>query len=286
MTIPEYQPVAAAACMAARSRGRARRCAPAGRELSWWVLAALALPATLVAASAWAPAGTATLLHDNGPIVTRAGAGAGGADASVVQTQMGNVSHGANHGQASGFRVADDFEVPAGGWIIDTITVYAYEVGSSTTSTIQSVNLRIWNGVPGEPGSSVVFGDTTTNRMLGSGFANVYRVAPTALTDPARPVMASVVALGGLQLSEGSYWLDWQSAGTSATDPWTPFVTLDDGPLKPGSNARLLDPGTQAWQRLRDAGSTKSQDLPFAIAGRAAGDRIFANGFDMAGSPR
>lgn len=230
--------------------------------------------------------GTATLLHDNGPIVTRAGAGAGGADASVVQTQMGNVSYGANHGLTGGFRVADDFDVPEGGWIIDTITVYAYEAGSSTSSTIQSVNLRIWNGVPGEPGSSVVFGDTTTNRMLGSGFANVYRVAPTALTDPARPVMASVVTLGGLQLSEGSYWLDWQSAGTPGTDPWTPFVTIDDGPLKPGSNARLLDPGTQAWQRLRDAGSNKSQDLPFAIVGRSAGDRIFANGFDMAGSPR
>ena len=73
--------------------------------------------------------------------------------------------------------------MPAGGWNISTITFYAYQTGSTTTTTINNVNLRIWNGVPGAGGSSVVFGDTTTNRLAGSSFSNIYRVLDTGLTD-------------------------------------------------------------------------------------------------------
>ena len=37
------------------------------------------------------------------------------------------------------------------GWIINNITFYAYQSGSTTTSTITAVNYRIWNGTPGIP---------------------------------------------------------------------------------------------------------------------------------------
>ena len=120
------------------------------------------------------PANPAAILFDNGPLTTHPGGGFGGANASAVQTALGLTTFGFGHAITSGFRMADDFTVPAGGWNISTITFYAYQTGSTTTTTIDNVNLQIWNGVPGV--GSVVFGDTTTNRLAGSSFSNSYRV--------------------------------------------------------------------------------------------------------------
>ena len=53
----------------------------------------------------------------------------------------------------------------SGGWFIQTITFFAYQTGSTTTSTMTGVNLQIWDGPPDNPGSAVVWGDTTTNVM-------------------------------------------------------------------------------------------------------------------------
>ena len=119
--------------------------------------------------------------------------------------------------------MADDFTVPAGGWNISTITFYAYQTGSTTTSTINDVNLQIWDGPPGV--GSVVFGDTTTNRLAGSSWSNIYRVLDTGLTDTTRPIMADVVTVNTI-LPAGTYWLDWQSGGTLASGPWAPPVTI------------------------------------------------------------
>ncbi len=84
----------------------------------------------------------AAILYDNGPLTTHPGGGAGGANASAVQTALLSSTYGFGHAISSGFRVADDFTVPAGGWNISTITFYAYQTGSTTTSTINNVNLR------------------------------------------------------------------------------------------------------------------------------------------------
>ena len=64
-----------------------------------------------------------------------------------------------------GFRLADDFTVPAGQtWNITQIGVYSYQTGNNgVTTTYNHIDLRILNGPP-SLGSTVVFSDTTTNR--------------------------------------------------------------------------------------------------------------------------
>ena len=203
------------------------------------------------------------ILYDNGPLITNPGAGAGGADVSALQ--LNNTTLGPNHSVAGDYRVADDFTVPAGGWTIDQITFFAYQTGSGTTSTINAVNLRIWDGPPGQAGSTIIFGDTSTNRMTSTAFSNIYRTSGTQLTNTDRPIMASVVAVG-LFLPAGTYWLDWQTGGTLASGPWAPFVTLVGQTGKPGGNARQY---TTSWSQLTDSGSGAPQDLPFIIEGTA-----------------
>ena len=120
--------------------------------------------------------GPADILYDNGPLVNSPGTGAGGADESILQTvtlSMGTLGWG--HQIAFDNRIADEFTVSdPSGWRIDSITFYAYQTGSTTTSTINDMNLRIWDGVPGG-GGAVVWGDTSTNVLDSTGWSGIYR---------------------------------------------------------------------------------------------------------------
>ena len=214
-----------------------------------------------------APVNPDAVLYDNGPLVTNPAGGAGGADASALQTAVLNSTYGFGHQIASGNRVADDFTVPAGGWNISTITFFAYQTGSTTTSTINNVNLRIWDGVPGV--GNVVFGDTTTNRLAGSSWSNIYRTLDTGLLASDRPIMADVVTVN-TTLPAGTYWLDWSSGGTLASGPWAPPVTLVGQTAKPGANGMQSLAGA-AFAPAIDTGSGAVQDFPFVIEGQAAG---------------
>jgi hypothetical protein len=202
------------------------------------------------------------VLYDNGPLVTSPGGGAGGVDASEVQTALGLTVYGFGHSLATGFRVADDFTVPAPGWHVNTVTFFAYQTNSGTTSTINNVNLVIWNGDPSNPASTVVFGDTTTNRLASSDWSNIYRVLDTDILSTARPPMANVVTVG-IDLAPGTYWVDWQTGGTLASGPWAPPVSIL-GQMVTG-NAQQYDPTVPAWNPLLDVDS--QQDLPFIIEG-------------------
>ncbi|MEO8195263.1 MAG: hypothetical protein ABI689_00930 [Thermoanaerobaculia bacterium] len=231
-----------------------------------------ALDAKLASDGPAAPAAPAVrpdaILYDNGPLVTNVGAGAGGADASAVQTAVLQSTYGFGNQVLNGNRMADDFTVPAGGWNISTITFYAYQTGSTTTTTINDVRLQIWDGVPGVGGSSVVFGDTTTNRLAGSSWSNIYRVLDTGLLDSTRPIMANVVTVNTI-LPAGTYWLDWVTGGTLASGPWAPPVTLPGQTAKPGANGMQSLAGA-AFAPAIDAGSGAVQDLPFVIEGAGA----------------
>lgn len=201
------------------------------------------------------------VLYDNSPLVTPPGGGSGGADASALQTALGLASYGFGHQLTEGYRVADDFTVPAGGWYIASIIFFAYQTGSTTTSTIDHVTLRIWDGVPGETGSNVVFGDTTTNRLVASTWSNIYRVIDTDMSGTTRPIMVNRVNVG-ITLPPGTYWLDWQSGGTLPSGPWAPPVTLLGQTGKAGANARQF---TSEWNPALDAGTRTPQDFPFIV---------------------
>lgn len=200
-------------------------------------------------------------LYTNGPWVTATGTGPGGADLSVLDTAAGNSIFGFGHAVSGGFRVADEFVVPAGGWTLNCAVLYAYQTGSTTTSTMTAVNVRIWDGQPGAVGSNIVFGDTTTNRMISSTWTNAYRVADNAISGTTRPIMAQTVNFGGLNLAAGTYWLDFQTGGSLASGPWAVPITIA-GQTVTGNGVQF--DGT-AWNPLVDGAN--AQGLPFLLLG-------------------
>jgi hypothetical protein len=223
------------------------------------------------------------LLYDNGPLQTHTGTGAGGANVSVLQTaapiQLNTYGFGV---QLNANRIADDFTVPAGQtWNVTSITLYGYQTGAvPPTPTIDNVNIQIWNGPPDSPTSTVVFGDTTTNRFASATFANMYRPLDTNMADPARAIFTITVTVA-TALPAGTYWLDWNMGGsTSFSGPWQPPVTILGQQGKPGANAKQSQAGL--WVALADAGNPTfptpvNQDAPFKVNGTSTGGGCYAN---------
>jgi hypothetical protein len=214
------------------------------------------------------PLGVDALLYDNGPLVNSAGTGAGGADESVLQTNsLGMTILGFGHQASNGNRVADDFTVShAGGWDISTITFYAYQTGSSTTSTMTGANLRIWDGDPSVGGSTVIWGDTSTNVMTSTTWTNIYRVMETNMGATNRPIMMVVVEVNQ-QLPAGTYWLDWQVDGSLSSGPWAPPVTIN-GQAVTGNGLQSLDDGATFAAVLDTGTGTPQQGFPFLVEGQ------------------
>ncbi|MEW5985099.1 MAG: S8 family serine peptidase [Chloroflexota bacterium] len=207
------------------------------------------------------------VLYDNGPLINCAGCGVGGADESIVQTSLGLTIYGFGHQFSVGYRIADEFTITdPGGWQIDQITYYAYQTFSGNNSTITGVYYQIWDGSPDDPGSSVVFGDTTTNRLTSTGWSNIYRVNEAGSgTNTDRPVMADV-ASAGATLGPGTYWLDWMTAGSLSSGPWAPPITIN-GQTTTGNALQF----TGAWAPALDSGTGTQQGFPFLIEGSVQG---------------
>jgi hypothetical protein len=211
-------------------------------------------------APVWAgPAGG--VLHDNGPLVTHPNGGFNGANASALQTALGMGTYGFGHQILNDNRIADDFTVPVGDtWDINSITFFAYQTGSSTTSTMNAVHFEIWDGVP--LASNLVFGDMVTNRLVATSWSGTYRVLDTNLTDSARPIMANVCSpMGPLQLGAGTYWIAWQTGGTLTSGPWAPPVSIL-GQTTTGNGMQSLIGA--AYAPVLDVGG---QAFPFIIEG-------------------
>ncbi|MGD8440405.1 MAG: hypothetical protein PVG53_07700 [Holophagae bacterium] len=201
------------------------------------------------------------VLYDNGPLVTNPGGGAGGADLSALQVSLGMNTLGAGHQWALGYSVAEDFTVTdAAGWQIDDITFFAYQSGSTTTSTITGVYVAIWDGDP-SAGGTVIWGDQTTNRLLTTGWSNIYRASDTNPTDTNRPIMENVATIG-TTLAQGTYWVQWSTDGTLSSGPWAPPISIL-GQTTTGNAIQY----TTAWAALTDSGTLTPQGLPFIING-------------------
>jgi hypothetical protein len=212
------------------------------------------------------PEFTESLIFYNGPLVNSPGTGGGGADESVLQSvslSMNTIGFG--HQVSANNRIADDFTITAAA-TIDSVVFFAYQTNSPTTSTITAVNLRIWDGPPDNPASTVIFGDTTTNRLLNTTWSGIYRVTETSGGNTARPLMKNTVLVGTV-LSPGTYWLDWQSDGSLASGPWAPPITIN-GQTTTGNALQY----TGAWAQLLDTGISTPQGLPFWLYGDGGGD--------------
>ncbi|MDX2115779.1 MAG: hypothetical protein SFZ24_09225 [Planctomycetota bacterium] len=181
-------------------------------------------------------------------------------------------------------RVADDFIVSnPGGWIVERLAVYAYLTSTAPGAPFSAATVRILRGgPPGAPGSSVVWGDTTTNRLQSQTATNVYRVFNSVtlplgpMPDLSRRVWRVELNIPLLSLAPGTYWVDWQLV---TTDPGaralSPTVTVAGVRSGEHFNARQFTPvnGVAAWAPIVDGGKPSSSadlpvDLPFILMGR------------------
>lgn len=209
-----------------------------------------------------------TVIFDNGPYFDQPGGGAGGADASTLHDLMS--TYGAGHAVSSGYRIADDIIVPAGtSWQIDSLVFYAYQTGSGNTSSINQVNVRIWDGDP-SAGGSIIWGDSLTNLLMSTSWSGAYRTgdvggacAPSTCVD--RPIMRNATEIGQV-LPAGTYWLDWQTGGSLASGPWAPPVNLGAGNTTTG-NALQYNVTTMTWGAMGDGGTLTPQGFPFLVVG-------------------
>lgn len=77
---------------------------------------------------------------------------------------------GSNSNDAFGFQLVEDFTVPASDWNAGKLTFYAYQTGSTLTSTITGVPLLLlWNGPPAT-GGTVIVGAVSPAMTNGSEF--------------------------------------------------------------------------------------------------------------------
>lgn len=203
------------------------------------------------------------ILYSNGPISNSTGTGAGGADESILyNVTLGMGIYGFGHQSPNSFRIADDFVLNVATNLRQVI-FYAYQTGSSTTSTITGATLQIWKGKPGEPGSTVVWGDTTTNILDTTAWTGVYRILENTPGDTLRPIMSNLVNVGHVLLP-GTYWLDWDATGTLGSGPWAPPIAGDGITAGTGDAIQF----TGSWAPVIDV---EPQGFPFEIVGNVIG---------------
>ncbi len=209
--------------------------------------------------------GTSDLILSNGPLVNSPGTGIGNADESILQdVSLGMSTLGTGHQQSSGGRVSDDFTLVADGFRIQTVEFFAYQTNEQA-STITAMNLRIWDGPPGQAGSQVVFGDTSTDRMTNTEFSGILRVRELdSGASNIRQIAVSTVTVN-VTLNAGTYWLDWQADGSGPSGPWAPPITIA-GSTSTGNAMRSTDNG-QTFEAILDAGTNTPLGLPFILRG-------------------
>lgn len=172
--------------------------------------------------------------------------------------------------------LADDFTVPGGNtWTLNTLTVYSLDQVipvTGTTSPYTNIRIRIWNGAPGVAGSTIIFGDLTTNRFLSTAFTGKKGIFNSQVPTPGAPApnlpIFSITANLGttVVLTAGTYWVEWQVVHTSnCFSPTSQTVGIR---TLPAYNARQSV--ATVWAALVDGGNPASApdvavDLPFTL---------------------
>lgn len=237
--------------------------------------------------------GPSTQIYSNGPlssgVTARNGTAApSGTTWSELQndsdsTTVSNASWGFS-ANGTAYRLADDFTVPSGqSWTLSGIDVYAYKTGTTgTTSPFTSATLQIYRGRPGDSGSTLVCGNTTTNMLTSSTAANIYRilntVVPTATaTDTTRKIWRNRLAIPSTcsaagAFTAGTYWIVWGTRDSANAAHYTPSLSIPGARTRSGANARQLTVSSGSWATLVDGGKPDTaadavQELPFEIQG-------------------
>jgi hypothetical protein len=222
---------------------------------------------------------TVPLLFRNGDILTHEGFGFRGSDISRASSSSLGSSVTLS-GAGPHFRMADNFTVTdAEGWTIQSVFVYGYVTGTypflPPPSPFSDINVNIWNGIPGEPGSSIV---GTSTDLQATGFTGVYRIASGgAANNTDRPIMYNRVGFNNLHLPAGDYWVDYQYTNVvgSAFSSYVMDVDPFGIQFTPLGNSRQLT--TAGWNLTAIAPNDDPVDVPFAITGTVGGAPCYAN---------
>lgn len=199
-------------------------------------------------------------LYSNGPYYNVEGS----PNVSLLENStLGMTTLGAGASNATGFLVADDWEVtePVS---VESFQFYTYQTGSTTASTINFVSVIIYDGEPGA-GGNIIYGDEFENFYATSDFTGAYRRAETSPSDNTRPIMIVTAETPDLVLQPGTYWIAFNFGGTLASGPWAPPIAIL-GELNTG-NAKQFNPDTASWANLEDGGSFTQLGLPFEVNG-------------------
>ena len=207
------------------------------------------------------------LLYSNGPFITEEGVGFNGGDVSVVQnTSLGMTTWGFGVQKGSDRRIADDFVVDSE-WTIESIKLFGYQTKVfDGISTFTGAYLQIWDGSPDDPGSNVIWGDLSTNRMTSTSFTNIFRVLESDDPETAntRAIMEIVCETPGLVLNPGTYWIDFSLDGSATSGPWHPPITI----IGQNTTGNALQYTTSSgWGAVLDQGSFTPQGATFEIYG-------------------
>lgn len=190
--------------------------------------------------------------------------GTGGYDSRLQGTQN---TFGFGASDATGFRIADDFTVDPGGWLVTSINTFQYQTGGfgtpGTSGTINSATVTINADNAGAVGA-VLF----TGTFASAVYTDIYRKTNT-LGDDTRQVQ-KITTTFNANLAAGSYWLTFSANGTLASGPWAPMLTAVGLNQVPGSNnGQQYNPTPPpTWGPAIDAGSGTQQDFPFFINGQ------------------
>jgi hypothetical protein len=144
-------------------------------------------------------------------------------------------------------RIADDFMLEEGSWWkIEKFRLNAFQRYSGTISKFTHVNIRIWDGMPGEESSQVIWGNDVSNVYTDSEFNRCYRVHESNILANDKPVMEIIadVSTHDLYLEGGTYWIDFQLHGSGSYPPMQPIFT--SGSPYP-YNARWFNKASDDW---------------------------------------
>lgn len=255
----------------------------------------------ILAAVAVGRAGVAAVpvLYSNGEIVTSATGGTGAiAGLPISQADGFNVpgstflfsTTGVGATIPAGVSAAEDFVVPAGGWDLDFVTLFAFQSGQ-TSASVTRVRINLWGAAPYSENSPPPIPDPVPRPLLsaalelgaGVGRFVCHRESPTS-TSTVRPVFAYTVSLDGLpgggRLGPGTYWLEWsfEGAASPSQNVFVPLVSPRGSVA--GHNARLYNSidgsaaGPRSWFEGREgfvAGESdgRAYALPFILLGSA-----------------
>ncbi|MEO7210111.1 MAG: T9SS type A sorting domain-containing protein [Chitinophagaceae bacterium] len=181
-----------------------------------------------------------------------------------------------SYGSGFSYSVADNFTVPVGQeWSITGFNTYVLLVGyTGTTSPIDGLRVKIYDGPPNLPGSKVVYGDLSTNRYSKGYDSLMYRIGNSVVPKRSSPVFDykiwKVEGTLSVVLPAGNYWVEYQTHGVGDVINYMPPATILGARGDESYNGKQHNITTNTWTDLVDQGNPTSapdyiQDMPFEI---------------------